>query len=128
MLRILLADDHDVLRRGLRHLIEEQAGWEVCAEAIDGREAVEIAKKEQPDVAIVDISMPGLNGLEATRQIKKAVPRIEVLIFTMHEDEQLVREVLAAGARGYLHKGMPMIDLLAVIHDVVEESQDVERE
>ena len=88
MLRILLADDHDVLRRGLRHLIEEQAGWEVCAEAIDGREAVEIAKKEQPDVAIVDISMPGLNGLEATRQIKKAVPRIEVLIFTMHEDER----------------------------------------
>jgi DNA-binding NarL/FixJ family response regulator len=104
MLRILLADDHDVLRRGLRHLIEEQPGWEVCAEAVDGREAVEMAKKTQPHVAIIDISMPGLNGLETTRQIRKALPRVEVLIFTMHEDEQLVREVLAAGARGYLLK------------------------
>jgi len=115
MLRILLADDHDVLQRGLRHLIEEQAGWEVCAEAIDVREAVEIAKKEQPDVAIVDISMPGLNGLEATRQIKKAVPRTEVLIFTMHEDEGLVREVLAAGARGYLLKSDASRHIVAAV-------------
>jgi DNA-binding NarL/FixJ family response regulator len=104
MVRILLADDHDVLRRGLRQLIEEQPGWEVCAESVDGRKAVELAKEHRPDVAIVDISMPELNGLEATRQIKKAVPKTEVLIFSMHEDEQLVRDVLAAGARGYLLK------------------------
>jgi DNA-binding NarL/FixJ family response regulator len=99
MVRILLADDHDVLRRGLRQLIEEQPGWEVCAESVDGRKAVELAKEHRPDVAIVDISI-----LEATRQIKKAVPKTEVLIFSMHEDEQLVRDVLAAGARGYLLK------------------------
>ena len=104
MVRVLLADDHDVLRRGLRQLIEEQPGWEVCAEAVDGRQAVALAKEHKPDIAIIDISMPELNGLEATRQIKKALPRIEVLIFTMHEDEQLVRDVLAAGAKGYLLK------------------------
>jgi DNA-binding NarL/FixJ family response regulator len=104
MIRILLADDHDVLRRGLRDLVNEQPGWEVCAEALDGRQAVAMAKEQKPDIAILDISMPELNGLDATRQIKKAVPKTEILIFTMHEDEQLVREVLAAGARGYLLK------------------------
>lgn len=104
MLRILLADDHEVMRRGLRHLVEEQPGWELCGEAATGREAVELAKEKKPDIAILDVSMPELNGLEATRQIKKALPRTEILIFTMHDDEQLVREVLAAGARGYLLK------------------------
>jgi DNA-binding NarL/FixJ family response regulator len=104
MVRILLADDHDVLRRGLRHLLQEQPGWEVCSEALNGREAVDMAKEHRPDIAIIDISMPELNGLEATRQIKKALPRTEILIFTMHDDEQLVRDVLAAGARGYLLK------------------------
>jgi DNA-binding NarL/FixJ family response regulator len=104
MVRILLADDHEVMRRGLHHLIEEQPGWELCAEAATGREAVELTKEKKPDIAILDFSMPELNGLEATRQIKKAVPRTEVLIFTMHDDEHLVREVLAAGARGYLLK------------------------
>jgi DNA-binding NarL/FixJ family response regulator len=99
-----LADDHEILRRGLRQLLEEQPGWEVCAEAADGRRAVEVAKEHKPDVAVVDISMPHLNGLEVTRQIKKALPRTEVLVFTMHEDEQLIRDVLAAGARGYLLK------------------------
>lgn len=104
MVRVLLVDDHDVLRHGLRHLIEQQPGWEVCGEAVTGRQAVEMAKEKHPDVAVLDISMPELNGLEATRQIKKALPRTEILIFTMHEDEQLVRDVLAAGARGYLLK------------------------
>ncbi len=104
MLRILLADDHEVMRRGLRHLVEEQPGWELCGEAATGREAGELAKEKNPDIAILDVSMPELNGLEATRQIKKALPRTEILIFTMHDDEQLVREVLAAGARGYLLK------------------------
>jgi DNA-binding NarL/FixJ family response regulator len=104
MIRILLADDHDVVRRGLRHLVEEQPGWEVCAEATTGRQAVALAKQHKPDIAVLDISMPELNGLEATRQIKKALPSTEILIFTMHESEELVRDVLAAGARGYLLK------------------------
>jgi DNA-binding NarL/FixJ family response regulator len=104
MVRILLADDHDVLRHGLRHLIEEHPGWEVCGEATTGRQAIDIAKEKRPDVAVLDISMPELNGLEATRQIKKALPRTEILIFTMHDDEQLVKDVLAAGAKGYLLK------------------------
>lgn len=104
MIRILLADDHDVLRRGLRDLIEERPDWEVCAEVENGRQAVEAAMEKKPDIAILDISMPELNGLEATRQIRKALPRTEVLVFTMHEDEQLMRDVLAAGAKGYLLK------------------------
>jgi len=104
MVSILLADDHDVMRRGLRHLVEEQHGWKVCAEATTGRQAVELAKQHKPDVAVLDITMPELNGLEATRQIRKALPNTEVLIFTMHESEELVRDVLTAGARGYLLK------------------------
>ena len=104
MVSILLADDHDVLRRGLRDLIEEQPGWKVCAEATTGRQAVELAKQHNPDIAVLDISMPELNGLEATRQIRKALPNTEVLIFTMHESEDLLRDVLIAGARGYLLK------------------------
>jgi DNA-binding NarL/FixJ family response regulator len=104
VVRILLADDHDVVRRGLRQLLEEQADWEVCGEAVTGRQAVEMAKDLVPNVAILDLTMPELNGLEATRQIRAALPTTEVLIFTMHESEQLIRDVLAAGARGYLLK------------------------
>lgn len=102
--RLLLADDHDVVRRGLRDLLTQQPGWEVCGEATTGRQAVQMAINLLPNVAILDLTMPELNGLEATRQIKKAAPSVEVLIFTMHESEQLIREVLAAGARGYLLK------------------------
>src|SRR5258708_34966836 len=104
MVSIRLADDHDVMRRGVRTLVEEQPGWEVCAEATTGRQAVALAKQHKPDVAVLDISMPELNGLQATRQIKKALPSTEILIFTMHESEDLVRNVLAAGARAYLLK------------------------
>jgi DNA-binding NarL/FixJ family response regulator len=103
-LRILIADDHDIVRHGLRALLEAQEGWTVCGEAVSGREAVEMAENLQPDVAVLDISMPSLNGLDATRIIRKASPKTEILIFTMHETEQLVREVLAAGAKGYLLK------------------------
>ena len=102
--RILLADDHDVVRRGLRQLLEEQPGWEVCGEAVNGRQAVELARQLLPHVAIVDVTMPELNGLEATRQIHKALPATEVLILAMHDSEQLIREGLAAGVRGYLLK------------------------
>jgi DNA-binding NarL/FixJ family response regulator len=103
-LRILLADDHDVVRRGLRQLLEQRADWEVCGEAVNGREAVEMASRLMPNVVVLDLTMPELNGLEATRQIRKSQPSTEVLIFTMHESEQLIGEVLAAGARGYLLK------------------------
>src|SRR5688572_3904827 len=104
MVRVLLADDHDIVRRGLRDIIEQQHDWHVCAEATNGREAVELALREHPDIALLDLTMPGLNGLEATRQIRKELPETEVLIFTMHQTEQLVREVVFAGARGYVLK------------------------
>ena len=104
MVRILLADDHDVVRRGLRDQLSGHEGWEICGEACNGREAVQMALKLAPDVAVIDLSMPELNGLEATRQIRRELPRTEVLIFTMHETEQLIREVLSAGARGYVLK------------------------
>jgi DNA-binding NarL/FixJ family response regulator len=104
MVRVLLADDHDIVRRGLRDMIEERHGWQICAEATNGREAVELALQERPDIALLDLSMPELNGLEATRQIRRESPQTEILIFTMHETEQLVREVIFAGARGYVLK------------------------
>jgi DNA-binding NarL/FixJ family response regulator len=104
MIKILIADDHDVMRRGIRQLLETHAGWEICAEAGNGREAVELAAKLKPQVAILDIGMPELNGIEAARAIKKASPRTEILIFTMHDTEQLVYEVLNAGALGYVLK------------------------
>jgi DNA-binding NarL/FixJ family response regulator len=104
MVRILLADDHDVVRRGLKALLQECPGWEICGEALSGRNAVDLARELQPDIAIVDLMMPDLNGLETTRQIRKASGRTQVLIFTMHHDESLVHEVLDAGARGYLLK------------------------
>jgi DNA-binding NarL/FixJ family response regulator len=104
-----------VVRRGLRAVIESHSGWEVCAEAATGREAVEKSKQCRPDVVVLDIGMPQLNGLEATRQILKALPRTEVLILTIHGSEQLVREVLAAGARGYVLKSDAGRDLLSAI-------------
>ncbi len=103
-LRILLADDHEMLRKGLRATIETQRGWEICGEARTGREAVAKTRELRPDVVVMDIQMPELSGMEATRQIRESLPRTEVLILTMHESERLVRELLAAGARGYMLK------------------------
>jgi len=103
-LRILIADDHSVVRTGLRILLESHAGWEVCAEAADGREAVEKASKLKPHVAVLDIGMPLLNGIEATRRIHASSPRTEILILTMHESDDLVQQVVEAGARGYILK------------------------
>jgi DNA-binding NarL/FixJ family response regulator len=102
--RILVADDHDIVRRGLRAVLEAEEGWTVCYEATNGREAVERTRELTPDVAVLDVSMPELNGLEACRQIVKTVPETEVLILTMHESEEVVREVLSAGASGYVLK------------------------
>ena len=115
MIRILLADDHDVVRRGLRGLLEAQPGWEVCGEARNGREAVEMAAQLRPDVAVLDLSMPEFNGLEATRRIRKELPGTEVLVFTMHQTEQLMREALLAGARGYLLKSDAAERLVAAV-------------
>jgi DNA-binding NarL/FixJ family response regulator len=103
-LQILIADDHGVVRKGLRILLETNSNWTICAEANNGRKAVEEAVKCQPDIAILDISMPDLNGVEATRQIRQACPNTEVLILTMHESDVLLRESLNAGAKGYLLK------------------------
>jgi DNA-binding NarL/FixJ family response regulator len=114
-LRILIADDHEVARRGIRSLLEGHVGWEVCGEAADGREAVNAAGKLRPDLVLLDIGMPSLNGLDATRQILASQPDIRVLILTMHDSEQVVREVLAAGARGFLLKSDAGRDLVAAV-------------
>ena len=114
-LRILLVDDHDVVRRGLRSLVEAQAGWEVCGEAATGREAVEKAGRLRPNVVIMDITMPELNGLEATRQIRKAVPETQVLVLTVHESEELLAEVLRAGAHGCMLKSDAGRELVSAI-------------
>jgi len=113
--RILLADDHEVVRTGLRALLEEQSGWEVVAEAVDGRDAVEKASKLKPDAVVIDIAMPSLNGLEAVRQILKAVPNAKVLVLTMYDSDPLIQQVLQAGARGYLLKSDAGRDLVSAI-------------
>jgi len=104
LIRILLVDDHDAVRRGVQTMLESHPGWEVCAEASNGRTAVKLAQQLKPNIAVIDLELPDLNGLEATRQIKKELPEIEVLIYTMYETEELIRKVLAAGARGYVLK------------------------
>ena len=114
-LRILIADDHEVVRRGVRALLEDRPGWVICDEAVDGREAVEKTGRLRPDVVILDIGMPLLNGLEAARQVRLVSPESEVLILTMHESEQVVREVLAAGARGYVLKSDAGRDLVRAV-------------
>jgi DNA-binding NarL/FixJ family response regulator len=104
MPRILVADDHEIVRRGIRALLEARMGYEVVAEAGDGAAAVQAAIETRPDVAVLDYSMPLLNGLEATRRIRQGSPNTEVLMFTVHDRENIIRDVLNAGARGYLLK------------------------
>ncbi|MGZ6333676.1 MAG: response regulator [Bdellovibrionota bacterium] len=115
MLRILIADDHEVARRGIRALLESHTGWEVCAEAKDGRDAVELADSTKPHIALLDIGMPNLNGLEAARQISAALPEVAILILTMHDSDNMVRDVLRAGARGFLLKSDAGRDLVAAV-------------
>jgi DNA-binding NarL/FixJ family response regulator len=102
--RILIADDHELVRRGLRSTLAEHPGWEICGEASSGREALEVARRTRPDVAVLDFAMPDLNGLEAARRMRIELPDTEVLMLTMHETESLVREALAAGVRGFILK------------------------
>lgn len=113
--RVLIADDHEVVRHGIRVMVQSYPNFEVCGEASDGRQAVQLADKLRPDIVVIDIGMPQLNGLDATRQIVHSDSNVKVLILTMHESEQIVREVLAVGARGYLLKSDAGRDLIAAL-------------
>lgn len=104
MLRVMIADDHEIVRRGIRALVESEPGWEVCGEAEDGPQAIDLATEIKPDVVVVDVSLPSLNGLAVTRRLRHVSPDTEVLLFTMHDDDETVSGGLAAGARGYLLK------------------------
>jgi len=117
--RILVADDHSIVRRGVRALLETHAGWKVCGEAATGTEAVKQAKKLRPDVAVIDITMPDLNGFEATRQIRTVAPQTQILVLTVHESEQALREVLDAGALGYVSKSDLDLNLSAAIESLL---------
>jgi DNA-binding NarL/FixJ family response regulator len=117
-LRILVADDHELVRRGIRGLLCARRGWTVVGEATNGREAVEKANRLKPDVAILDISMPDLDGLQATRRIRDTVPTTEIVVLTMHESDQMVRLVLDAGALGYILKSDLPTQLVKAVKDV----------
>jgi DNA-binding NarL/FixJ family response regulator len=119
-LRILIADDHEIVRWGLKALLSSQPGWIVCAEASSGREAVALATQHQPDIAVMDITMPGLNGLEATRKIRKILPKTQVLVLSSHYSDQLVREVVNAGARAYVLKSDSCRDLLSAVEALID--------
>ena len=118
--RILIADDHDVVRAGVRLMIERERGLEVCAEAGNGREAVALAEKLRPDVVILDMTMPELNGLEAARQIKRKLPEVEVVMLTAHENEDLVHQVFDVGARSYIVKTEAVQYLVPAIRSAAE--------
>ena len=116
--RILVADDHELVRRGIRVLLENHPGWEISAEAKDGREAVERANELKPDLVLMDIGMPNLNGIDAARQILANSPATHILILTMHYSQQVVQEVLAVGARGFLLKSDAGRDLITAVEAV----------
>ena len=120
MIRIILADDHAVMRRGLRLVLEQQADFEVVGEASDGREAVNLAETVKPDVAVLDITMPNLNGIEAAHQISTKQPGVSTIILSMHADESFVLRALKAGARGYLLKESAEGDLINAVRLVSE--------
>ncbi len=117
-IRVLLADDHTVMRAGLRLLLERQPDMAVIGEAADGRQAVELTETEKPEVAVIDIAMPNLNGIEATRQISGKYPNVAVVILSMHSDESYVMRALKAGAKGYLLKDSAEADLIRAVRAV----------
>ena len=117
--KILLADDHQLMRQGLRSMLEEQENLSVVGEADDGRAAVCMAQELRPDLVIMDVTMPGLNGIDAARQIRAAEPRVKVIALSMHAERQFVMEMLGAGAAGYLAKDCPVDELLSAIDAVV---------
>jgi DNA-binding NarL/FixJ family response regulator len=118
--RILIADDHEVVRSGLRAIIESRDDWTVSGEAIDGKEAVARILELKPDIAIVDYSMPVMNGLEVSRRVRAQQPRTEVLILTMHENEEILTEVLLAGVRGFLLKSDARSQLIAAVEALLD--------
>jgi DNA-binding NarL/FixJ family response regulator len=117
-IRILLVDDHPVVRHGLKTLLEGHSGWEVIGEAADGAEALEKAKDLNPDVMVLDVTMPKMNGLEACRLLRRQAPQLEILFVTQHDSPQMMREALDAGARGYVVKSNAARDLLAAVEAV----------
>ena len=117
-LRIVTADDHELVRRGIRGLLEAQKDWKVVGEAIGGREAIETVKKLKPDIAIIDITMPDMDGLEVTRRIREVARETKILILTMHESDQMVRRVLEMGARGYVLKSDMAAHLVQAVKDL----------
>jgi DNA-binding NarL/FixJ family response regulator len=120
LVRILIADDHTIVRHGLRRMLEEQPEWQVVAEARDGREAIRLAEEHAPNVAIIDVAMPLLNGIETTRQLVRRVPGLKVLVLSMHVDEVYVTQILKAGASGYLLKDSADTDLFHAVAAVAQ--------
>ncbi|HNJ40521.1 MAG TPA: response regulator transcription factor [Acidobacteriota bacterium] len=120
MVRILIADDHDVMRRGIRNLLEMNVGWEICAEAATGREALDLAQQTKPDIAVLDLTLPDIYGLDVARDLLHIHAQTQILIFTMHESEQLVREVLSSGARGYVLKSDAARHLILAIEALID--------
>jgi len=117
-LRLVVADDHPLMRRGICDLLEAEPGWEVVAKASNGREAIDAVSKSKPDVLVIDLAMPELNGLTATREILRLFPKLGVVLLTMHNTDQSVREVLESGARGYVLKSDAEQDLVAAVKAV----------
>jgi two-component system response regulator NreC len=120
MLRILLADDHTLVRQGLRRILEEHRDWIVVAEAADGRQAVQQTIEYQPDVAVLDITMPRLNGIDAVRQIARKAPSVRILVLSMHADEAHITQAVQAGACGYLLKDSADVDVVTAVESVVQ--------
>jgi DNA-binding NarL/FixJ family response regulator len=119
MISILIADDHEIVRKGVRDIIEGHPGWAVCAEAADGQQALELALTEKPDIAVLDVSLPRLNGIALARRLRVESPKTRVLLFTLHDDDETVSSGLAAGARGYVLKSDTGGNLEAAISALV---------
>lgn len=117
--RILIADDHEIFRRGLRSLLESHSEWEVCGEAVDGQEAVDLFNKLQPDVIVLDVGMPRLNGLEAAELIRRQVPDSRIVILSQHEPQVIKQAALSAGARAYVTKSEVSQELMMAIERII---------
>jgi DNA-binding NarL/FixJ family response regulator len=117
--RILIADDHEAIRQGVRALLESREGWQIVAEAAHGHDALRLARETQPDITVLDYSLPRMNGLELTRTIRHDLPRTEIVIYTMHDQETVVTDVLRAGARAYVLKSDPASHLLSAVEALI---------